>query len=104
MDHFYRIFFPNFLFLSLRWGRVCLLGGAGRGGFSADAGWDNLKGYDMSTGDKNMLSKLVGGSGDVFIVQVSLFFLCASWSCPANRVVSCFLRLFLLFCYCFWFP
>lgn len=38
--------------------------------FSADAGWDNLKGYDMSSGDSNMLTKFVGGANDVFVVQV----------------------------------
>ena len=38
---------------------------------SADAGWDNLKGYDMSSGEDNMLTKFVGSSGNqIFVVQV----------------------------------
>ncbi|CAM9221038.1 unnamed protein product [Ascophyllum nodosum] len=38
--------------------------------FSADAGWDNLKGYDMSSGEDNMLTKFVGSSGNqIFVVQ-----------------------------------
>ncbi|CAM9972532.1 unnamed protein product, partial [Ectocarpus sp. 12 AP-2014] len=37
--------------------------------FSADAGWDDLKGYDMSTGESNMLTKLVGNSNELFVVQ-----------------------------------
>lgn len=37
---------------------------------SADAGWDNLKGYDMSSGESNVLTQFVGGGNDVFVVQV----------------------------------
>lgn len=37
---------------------------------SADAGWDDLKGYDMSTGESNVLSKFVGGANEIFVVQV----------------------------------
>ncbi|CAN0303893.1 unnamed protein product, partial [Ectocarpus sp. 4 AP-2014] len=37
--------------------------------FSADAGWDDLKGYDMSTGESNMLTKFVGNSNELFVVQ-----------------------------------
>ncbi|CAM9425922.1 unnamed protein product [Pylaiella littoralis] len=39
--------------------------------FSADAGWDNLKGYDMSVGETNMLTKFVGTSNELFVVQAS---------------------------------
>lgn len=38
---------------------------------SADAGWDDLKGYDMSTGEGNVLTKFVGGDNEIFVVQVS---------------------------------
>lgn len=37
---------------------------------SADAGWDDLKGYDMATGESNVLTQFVGGGNDVFVVQV----------------------------------
>ncbi|CBJ28685.1 conserved unknown protein [Ectocarpus siliculosus] len=37
--------------------------------FSADAGWDDLKGYDMSTGESNMLTKFVGNTNELFVVQ-----------------------------------
>ncbi|CAM9495618.1 unnamed protein product [Scytosiphon promiscuus] len=37
--------------------------------FSADAGWDDLKGYDMSAGESNVLSKFVGGANEIFVVQ-----------------------------------
>lgn len=37
---------------------------------SADAGWDDLKGYDMSTGESNVLTKFVGGANEIFVVQV----------------------------------
>eukprot|EP00904_Undaria_pinnatifida_P011352 jgi/Undpi1/7347/HiC_scaffold_22.g09820.m1 len=39
--------------------------------FSADAGWDNLKGYDMSSGESNVLTKLAGTDNDLFVVQAS---------------------------------
>ncbi|CAM9944042.1 unnamed protein product, partial [Choristocarpus tenellus] len=39
--------------------------------FSADAGWDDLKGYDMSPSEVNPLAKITGGKGSVFVVQVS---------------------------------
>lgn len=37
---------------------------------SADAGWDDLKGYDMSSGSSNMITQFVGGGNDIFVVQV----------------------------------
>eukprot|EP00752_Nemacystus_decipiens_P010886 g9679.t1 len=39
--------------------------------FSADAGWDDLKGYDMSTGESNVLTKFVGGANEIYVVQAS---------------------------------
>lgn len=40
---------------------------------SADAGWDNLKGYDLSPGGDNVLTKFVGGSSNlIFVVQASI--------------------------------
>ncbi|CAN0435637.1 unnamed protein product, partial [Laminaria digitata] len=40
--------------------------------FSADAGWDNLRGYDMSSGESNVLTKLTGTDNALYVVQVGI--------------------------------